>query len=48
MNHPVKCSDYWAEIAENELNRLGLPYETWDKEQLLKYQPELNIQKFDM
>lgn len=48
MNHPVKCSEYWGEIAEKELNRLGLPYETWDEEQLLKYQPELNIQKFDM
>jgi len=48
MNHPVKCSDYWADIAEQELQRLGLPYETWDKEQLLKYQPELNIQKFEM
>jgi predicted unusual protein kinase regulating ubiquinone biosynthesis (AarF/ABC1/UbiB family) len=48
MNHPVKCSEYWAEIAEKELNRLGLPYETWDEAQLLKYQPELNIQKFDM
>jgi len=48
MNHPVKCSEYWGEIAEQELNRLGLPYETWNEEQLLKYQPELNIQKFDM
>lgn len=48
MNHPVKCSEYWGEIAEQELNRLGLPYESWNEEQLLKYQPELNIQKFDM
>lgn len=48
MNHPVKCSEYWGEIAEQELNRLGLPYETWDEAQLLKYQPELNIQKFEM
>jgi len=48
MNHPVKCSDYWGEIAERELNRLGLPYETWDHAQLLKYRPKLNIQKFDM
>jgi len=48
MNHPVKCSNYWGEIAEAELNRLGLPYETWDEAQLKKYQPELNIQKFDM
>jgi len=48
MNHPVKCTDYWGEIAERELDRLGLPYETWDEEQLLKYRPELNIQKHDM
>jgi len=47
MNHPVKCSEHWGEIAERELNRLGLPYETWDEAQLQKYQPELNIQKFD-
>ena len=46
MNHPVKCSDYWADIAEEELKRNGLPYETWDREQLMKYRPELNIQKF--
>lgn len=48
MNHPVKCSEYWGEIAEAELNRMGLPYETWDEEQLKKYQPELNIQKSGM
>mmetsp|Transcript_65040 Transcript_65040/g.76386 ORF Transcript_65040/g.76386 Transcript_65040/m.76386 type:complete len:579 (-) Transcript_65040:44-1780(-) len=47
MNHPVKCSEYWGEIAEAELNRLGLPYESWDEAQLMKYQPELNIQKSD-
>lgn len=48
MNHPVKCSDYWGEIAERELDRLGLPYETWDDAQMRKFRPELNIQKFDM
>lgn len=48
MNHPVKCSEYWGEIAEQELNRMGLPYESWDEAQLLKYRPELNIQKFEM
>lgn len=48
MNHPVKCSEYWGEIAEKELERLGLPYETWDEAQLLRYQPELNIQTFEM
>ena len=48
MNHPVKCSDYWGEIAERELNRLGLPYETWDEAQLRKYPVDVNIQKFEM
>jgi len=48
MNHPVTCSDWWGEIAEKELQRMGLPYESWDEEQLMKYRPELNIQKFDM
>ena len=37
MNHPVKCSEYWGEIAEQELDRLGLPYGSWDEAQLLKY-----------
>mmetsp|Transcript_7430 Transcript_7430/g.18213 ORF Transcript_7430/g.18213 Transcript_7430/m.18213 type:complete len:573 (+) Transcript_7430:202-1920(+) len=48
MNHPIKCSDYWGEIAERELNRMGLPYETWNEEQLLKYPVDVNIQKFEM
>mmetsp|Transcript_21264 Transcript_21264/g.59156 ORF Transcript_21264/g.59156 Transcript_21264/m.59156 type:complete len:565 (+) Transcript_21264:296-1990(+) len=48
MNHPVKCSEWWGEIAEKELHRMGLPYESWDIEQLEKYKPELSIQKFDM
>lgn len=46
MNHPVKCSDYWASIAEEELKRLGLPYESWDRALLDKYKPDLTIQKF--
>lgn len=48
MNHPVKCSDWWGEIAEKELERIGLPYKSWNEEQLAKYAPEINIQKFDM
>ena len=48
MNHPVKCAEWWGDIAEKELQRIGLPYESWDLEQLEKYKPELNIQKFDM
>ena len=46
MNHPVKCSEYWAPIAEEELRRMGLPYETWDRAQLERYKPELNMQSF--
>jgi len=48
MNHPVKCSEWWGEIAEKELQRMGLPYETWDREQLKRYEPEIVIQKFEM
>jgi predicted unusual protein kinase regulating ubiquinone biosynthesis (AarF/ABC1/UbiB family) len=46
MNHPVKCSDWWGPIAEKILEQEGFPYETWDYEQLVRYQPELNIQKY--
>ena len=45
MNHPVKCSDWWGPIAEDTLRKSGLPYETWDREQMIKYKPEINIQK---
>lgn len=48
MNHPVKCSEWWGDIALKELERMGLPYESWDEEQLMKYGPEISIQKFDM
>ena len=30
LNHPVVCSDWWAQIAERELEREGVPYQTWD------------------
>jgi aarF domain-containing kinase len=45
MNHPIKCSEWWGAIAEEMLEKEGLPYDTWDYEQLLKYKPEVNIQK---
>ena len=45
MNHPIKCSEWWGDIAEGILEKEGLPYETWDYEQLVKYKPELNMQK---
>lgn len=45
MNHPVKCSDWWGPIAEEMLRKRGLPYETWDHDQMVKYSPEINIQK---
>mmetsp|Transcript_31805 Transcript_31805/g.63029 ORF Transcript_31805/g.63029 Transcript_31805/m.63029 type:complete len:107 (-) Transcript_31805:23-343(-) len=46
MNHPVKCSDWWGPIAEEILKEEGLPYESWNREQLEKYKVEPNIQKF--
>ena len=46
MNHPVKCSDWWGPMAEVILKEEGLAYETWTKEQLLEYKPELNMQRY--
>ena len=37
MNHPVKCSVWWGPLAEEMLKKEGLPYETWDYEQMDKY-----------
>jgi len=45
MNHPIKCSEWWGPVAESVLEKEGLPYDTWDYAQLVKYRPELNIQK---
>jgi len=45
MNHPVKTSEWWGPLAEEMLRKKGLPYETWDYDQMLKYKPEINIQK---
>lgn len=46
MNHPVRCSDWWGPIAEEILKEEGLPYESWDHEQLVRYKVEGNIQKY--
>ena len=46
MNHPIVCSQWWGPLAEEELKRQGLPYESWDHDQLVKYKPELNMQQF--
>jgi aarF domain-containing kinase len=45
MNHPVRCADWWGPMAIDMLKKEGLPYETWNYDQILKYKPELNIQK---
>ncbi|CAB9510773.1 aarF domain-containing protein kinase 1 [Seminavis robusta] len=45
MNHPVRCADWWGPMAEEVLKKEGLPYESWDIEQMEKYKPELNMQK---
>ena len=46
MNHPVRCSDWWGPMAEEILINEGLPYESWDRDLLNKYRPELNMQKY--
>jgi aarF domain-containing kinase len=46
MNHPVKCSNWFGKLAEEQLKREGLPYESWNREQMIKYKPDLNMQKF--
>ena len=46
MNHPVKCSDWWGQIAQDVLEEEGLPYDTWDYDMLIKYRPDMNMQKF--
>jgi len=45
MNHPVRCSEYWAPIAEEVLEKEGHPYESWDYQKLVDYMPKMNIQK---
>lgn len=45
MNHPVRCSDYWAPIAEEILKKEGHPYESWDYQKLVDHRPKMNIQK---
>jgi aarF domain-containing kinase len=45
LNHPIKCSEWWGPIAEEILKKEGLPYESWDYDQFVKYKPEVNIQK---
>lgn len=45
MNHPVKCSEWWGPMAIQILKEEGLPYESWDYDQLVKYKPDISIQK---
>jgi len=44
MNHPITCSDVWGPMALAELEREGLPYETWTREQLLAHKVETRVQ----
>lgn len=46
MNCPIKCSEWWGPIAEEVLVKEGHPYESWDHEKMIKYQPELNMQRY--
>ena len=43
LNHPVVCSDWWADIAERELIKAGLPYEVWTPELMRKNNAEGNV-----
>eukprot|EP00947_MAST-08B_sp_MAST-8B-sp1_P002690 g2690.t1 len=46
MNHPVVCSDYWGELAEEVLKDEGLPYDSWDIKLMNKIsEGELRIAK---
>jgi aarF domain-containing kinase len=47
MNHPVRCSEYWAPIAEEILEKEGHPYESWDYQKMVQYMPKMSIQKSD-
>jgi hypothetical protein len=33
-------------MAEAILRQEGLPYESWTKDQMLEYKPELNMQRY--
>ncbi|KAG7344246.1 ABC1 family-domain containing protein [Nitzschia inconspicua] len=46
MNHPVRCSDWWGGIAEEVLRQEGLPYNNWTYDMIVKYKPNMNIQKY--
>mmetsp|Transcript_35815 Transcript_35815/g.39882 ORF Transcript_35815/g.39882 Transcript_35815/m.39882 type:complete len:572 (-) Transcript_35815:658-2373(-) len=46
MNHPVKCSQWWGPIAEEILQKEGLPYEKWTYDMLVEHKPEMNMTKF--
>lgn len=46
MNHPVRCSDWWGEIAEEVLRQEGLPYDDWTYDMIVEYKPNMNIQKY--
>jgi len=46
MNHPIRCSDWWGPMAEQILRDEGLPYESWTKEKMMEYRPELNMQRY--
>ena len=45
MNHPIRCSEWWGPIAEATLKKDGYPYEWWDYEKMLRFKPDVNIQK---
>lgn len=47
MNHPIKCSEWWGPISEQTLKKDGHPYDSWDYDKMLKFKPDVNIQKHE-
>ena len=45
LNHPVVCSDWWGKIGEAELEKAGVPYDTWDFALMKEMASEVRIAK---
>jgi len=43
MNVPIRCSDWWGQIALDELKREGVPYEVWSYEMLEEHAPDFRL-----
>ena len=45
LNHPIVCSDWWGKIGEAELEKAGVPYESWDLPLMKEMASEVRIAK---